>query len=88
MFVSFVMVAEMAEFAFSARIHSVYLHSDGCRYIGVCIFSAVRQCVLASCCLRKWQNLRFQRGCFMSLGILSSTEIKEYMSSARIGSVA
>ena len=47
-FVSFVMVAEMAEFALSARMRNMCLHYDGCRDEGICVFSAFRQCLLAS----------------------------------------
>ena len=42
MFVSFVMVAEMAEFAFPAWMRYVCLHSDGFRDGGICVVSAVR----------------------------------------------
>ena len=44
--VSFVIVAEMTEFALSAWTRNVFWHSDGCRDSRICVFTSVRQCSL------------------------------------------
>ena len=39
------MVSEMAEYAISARMRSVFWHSVGCGDGGICDFTKVPQCV-------------------------------------------
>ena len=46
MFVGILVVAEMVEFAFPTRTEVWFLHSDGCRDGGTCVFSADPQCLL------------------------------------------
>ena len=60
MLFNFVMLAEMAEFPLSARMRSLFGHSDGCRDGGLCDFSASRQ---RFAMVVKMADLRFQRGC-------------------------
>ena len=84
MFICIPMVAEMAEYAFSARFPNVFHLRVDCGDDGICVSSVDAHCVFDNPMVAEMAEYGFQRGSPMCACFVPVAEMAEFAFSARM----